>query len=161
MAYPPKSVRRIDHLRRYLDRVAQQNGFSVGREYWKQVAKQRGFRSYDDFQAMVTRRFRRFDCDVKRAEKWSERDWMQLVEGVQLHHRGRKRQRHTRPRNQHLSRFIRRRLQRLGKNQQWLARKIGVSKQAVHQYIRGTAYPRKPILTRLLENLSVAQRRQS
>ena len=52
------------------------------------------------------------------------------------------RRRQSNPNNQALSDLINRRLQELGKNQSWLAGRIGLSRQTVSMYGRGKVLPK-------------------
>jgi len=54
----------------------------------------------------------------------------------------RARRRQSNPNNQALSALINRRLQELGKNQSWLARQAGFSRQSVSMYRLGKALPK-------------------
>jgi len=52
------------------------------------------------------------------------------------------RRRQSNPRNQVLSAMINRRLDELGENQSWLARRIGLSRQSVSLYALGKVLPK-------------------
>ena len=52
------------------------------------------------------------------------------------------RRRQSNPRNQVLSAIINRRLEELGENQSWLARRIGLSRQSVSLYALGKVLPK-------------------
>jgi transcriptional regulator with XRE-family HTH domain len=65
------------------------------------------------------------------------------------------RQRFNRPENQGLSELIQKRLKELGKNQSWLAEKMGVTKQAVSLYVKGRSTPTDDLLKRLYSSLDV------
>ena len=56
-----------------------------------------------------------------------------------------------------LGKLIKRRLERIGKSQVWLAQQLGISKQAVFQYINADTYPKKPTLTRLKAILQIEE----
>ena len=63
------------------------------------------------------------------------------------------RQRAKRPKNKALSNLIKERLDDLGKNQAWLAMKMGDTRPTVSRYIRGRSIPRD--LPRLFSSLKV------
>jgi len=71
------------------------------------------------------------------------------------YNRYREGQRTNRPENQGLSNLIKRRLNKLGKNQAWLARNIGITHQAVSLYVAGRSVPRNDLLQRLYFSLRV------
>jgi len=63
------------------------------------------------------------------------------------------RQRAKRKENKELSRFIKKRLKELGKNQSWLAKELGVTRQSVSFYVYGRNIPEKENLNKLLNIL--------
>ena len=65
------------------------------------------------------------------------------------------RQRTNRPENQRLSKLIQKRLKELGKNQSWLAEKMGVTHQTVSLYVKGRSTPTDDLLKRLYSSLDV------
>ena len=65
------------------------------------------------------------------------------------------RQRVNRPENQGLSDLIKRRLKELKKNQSWLSREIGVSREVVSKYVQGKHIPNNGVLERLFSALEV------
>lgn len=65
------------------------------------------------------------------------------------------RQRQKRAVNQALSELIQEKLDELGKNQKWLAQKLGVAKQTVSLYVAGKSLPSKPVLHTLSLALDV------
>jgi len=65
------------------------------------------------------------------------------------------RQRVNQPENQGLSNLIKKRLKELGKNQSWLARELGVTRQAVSLYVQGRSVPREELLEKLYSSLDV------
>lgn len=58
-------------------------------------------------------------------------------------------------RNRKLGNLIKERLETLEKNPKWLARKLGVSRRTVYQYLEGTRFPSKEILPSLFEILGL------
>ena len=54
----------------------------------------------------------------------------------------RARRRQSNPSNQALSALISRRLEELGENQSWLARRTGLSRQSISLYVQGKALPK-------------------
>ena len=154
MDTPSRPLRKIDHLTRYLNDTAQRNGYHVGEAYWERVARVSGFPSFGAFQTRLERRFRKLGVARNHIQQWSDKDWSALLVGVKRRRRAKKRRQ---PRmklpNKKLSLLIQSRLLELGKSQYWLAQKLRISKQAVHQYIRGSAFPRGPVLLRLCKIL--------
>ncbi len=65
------------------------------------------------------------------------------------------RQRSQKERNRELSDFVKRRLKWIGLNQNWLAEKIGVSRQAVSLYVAGKSIPKGENLRNLLLALDI------
>ena len=66
------------------------------------------------------------------------------------------RQRVNRPENQGLSDLIKKRLKELGRNQSWLSREIGVSRQAVSKYVQGKYTPDNGVLEKMYSALEVS-----
>jgi transcriptional regulator with XRE-family HTH domain len=60
-----------------------------------------------------------------------------------------------RPTHKELGDLIKKRLKELGENQSWLAKQIGVSREAVSKYIQGEYIPRDKVLERLYSSLDV------
>ena len=56
-------------------------------------------------------------------------------------------------RNRILGEFIRNRLEKLGKSQEWLAREIGRNKRTITRYVLGKHFPRKNILSGIYQVL--------
>ena len=79
----------------------------------------------------------------------------QLFESRGQYERYRARQRVNKPKNQSLSDLIKRRLKELGRNQSWLARELGVIRQAVSLYIQGRSLPTEDLLENLYSSLDV------
>ncbi len=52
------------------------------------------------------------------------------------------RRRQSNPSNQALSALINRRLEELGENQSWLARRTGLSRQSISLYVQGKVFPK-------------------
>jgi DNA-binding XRE family transcriptional regulator len=65
------------------------------------------------------------------------------------------RQRINRAENQGLSDLIKRRLKELGKNQSWLARELGITRQAVSFYVKGRSIPSDDLLERLYSTIEI------
>ena len=72
-------------------------------------------------------------------------------EGYQARHRTKKEV------NRELSDFVRRRLKWMGLNQSWLAKQMGVSRQAVSLYLQGKSIPHDKNLRRLLSALDITK----
>src|SRR3989338_1286853 len=64
-------------------------------------------------------------------------------------------QRMKRPENQELSSLIRKRLRELGKNQSWLAEKIGTRRVTISNYIKGKYAPKEYLLEKLYSSLDL------
>ena len=79
----------------------------------------------------------------------------QLFESLSQYQEHTARQRINRPENQGLSNLIKERLKELGKNQSWLSRKLGVSREAVSKYAQGKYTPDNEVLEKLYSALEV------
>ena len=65
-------------------------------------------------------------------------------------------ERQKRPENKGLSYLIVARLKELGKNQNWLANEIGVTRQAVSMYVSGSNFPSIKVYERLSPILGIS-----
>lgn len=63
--------------------------------------------------------------------------------------------------NKDLSYLIKSRLKELGKNQNWLAEQLGVTRQAVSYYVQGKMIPQNQVLTNLFSTLKVDKKPKS
>ena len=79
----------------------------------------------------------------------------ELYESLDQYIKYRAKQRVKKPENKALSGLIKRRLKELGKNQTWLSKRMGVSREAVSRYVQGESIPHKKPLKRLYSALKV------
>ena len=119
----------------YLRHLAKQKGFGSRTKYEKNLAKQKGFGSLNEFQENL----------AKQKGFGSLNEYQEYL--------AKKRQ--ERPENQELSDLINKRLKELGKNQSWLARQAGVSREMVSKYAQGKSIPNNDRLKKLYSALEV------
>jgi DNA-binding XRE family transcriptional regulator len=112
-----------------------ERGFTSYHSYQKYLTEQRGFTSYHSYQKYLTEQ--RGFTSYHSYQKY-------LTE-----------QRQKKSFNKELSNLIIKNLKRLEKNQSWLAKQIGVSREAVSKYTKGKYTPNKEILNKLCSTLKV------
>lgn len=138
-----------------LGELAHISGYCSSDHYLTWWAHNKGYESFHQFRRELFRVAKENVNKSERMQAWSARDW----EGIL--HRVRPRGVQEEPVPQEpcnpttMQQVITERLKELGKTQRWLSKELGISRQAVHQYIIGFTEPRKSILPRLKEVLDI------
>lgn len=104
-------------------------GFNSLIDYQNHLAKNRQYNSFQDYK-----------------ESWAKK------KGFSSHAEYNKylaKQRQKKPEYQGLSNLIKEKLGELGRNQSWLAIELGISRQAVSQYVHGEIFPKEDVRERL------------
>ena len=142
-------------LLRHLDDAARRNGYAFHTAYLEHLTTTGEFPHFKTFYMNVLKRFQELGGSHQRIEEWSRKSWLSLFRKLEREYTRRStsvREKHTK---RSLRTLINTRLDEIGQNQKWLAEKLNISKQSVHQYVHGRAYPRKPLLVRLVKLLSL------
>jgi len=113
----------------YYEYLARERGFNSVREYYKDWFEKRGFRSARGYYEHLARE-RGFN---------SVREYKEYLDKIKQ----------RKAKNQELSDLIKKRLKEIGKNQNWLANELGVTRQAVSLYALGKSIPSDDLLKEL------------
>ena len=119
----------------YINLRTTQRGYTSFNEYIKDLIKKREFSCYKDYCNYLAKQkgFKsRHAYDVYLSEE-----------------------RQKKPENKKLSEIIIKTLKELEKNQSWLAKQIGVSRQVVSNYTHAKIMPRKPVLEKIFSALEL------
>ena len=119
----------------YLEDLAKKKGFASYGAYQEDLAKKKGFASYGAYQ-----------------EDWAKKKGFASY-GAYQEDLAKKRQ--QQPKNRELSDLITQRLKKMRKNQSWLAEQLGISRQVVSLYIKGSITPNGDSLKRLFSVIQV------
>ena len=111
--------------------IARQTGVSYGSVYGLTRAAERGFESRTDYETDLARK-RGFESYYDYTEHLAA-------------------ERTARIENRIVVDLVRRSVAKFGKNQSWLARELGVSRQTVSLYAHGKSVPREERLAKLLD----------
>lgn len=155
MARPRKRDLLVKFISHSLDIIGKRNGFSSGDDYLQALAQRRGFHSLEQFQETMMQTVERSVAAPRQVEHWTDKHWEKVLAQLTPGSAKRKFQPGVRRKNRIFSELLTRRLSELGKTQSWLAGRLGVSKQAIHQYIMGIAYPKKSLRPRLKKILRI------
>jgi predicted transcriptional regulator/heme-degrading monooxygenase HmoA len=137
---------------RYEDELAMRKGFKSNREREKERARKRGFESIGELNKH----------SIKQMGFASKRDYERYLATEKLgfktvgeYEKDRERKRQQKPVNQELSSLIKSSLEKLDRNQTWLARQLGVSDGAVSRYVSGKTTPRPGLQLELFKTLKL------
>lgn len=139
----------------YVLHTLRQRGFDSGHEYATDRIKRKGHESYQEYRDFLAR---------QRGEvSFREQAHARYVRSLGLPPEDYKkyvarRTEQSKKLPEKLSTLIRRRLERLGKNQSWLANQIGVSRQAVSSYTNRKTFPGPKFLIKIFSALGVKGR---
>lgn len=125
----------------------QQRGFASYSEYRALLAKERGFSSHYEYVEDLLQQ-RGFSSDSQYREHLAQQKGF-LSDSKYREHLSK--QRCQQQRNRKVSALVNQRLRQLGRNQSWLARQLGVSRQAASLYVQGKLVPRGDRLGTLLD----------
>src|SRR3989338_7102870 len=132
-----------------LSEIARKTGFSYFSIYYLTKIRQRinletgqPFISYTEYQDYLARQRTNPKTGKNFASHTEYKDYLA-------------KQRMKRPENQELSSLIRKRLRELGKNQSWLAEKIGTRRVTISNYIKGKYAPKEYLLEKLYSSLDL------
>lgn len=131
------------HFRSYAEYVfhqRQSQGFSSRREYQEFLASERGFENVAEYLDSL-REDREKNSLIR--DNLSASDYEKYLAKERA------------VRNYVFGEMVRTRLERLGKNQSWLAREFGVSREAVSNYVCGESLPNRKRRKRVYELLKV------
>lgn len=131
--------------------AAKKKGFASRTAYQEHLAKQRGFASYGAYEEHLAKK-KGFASRGAYQEDWAKKKGFASLTEYEKHLA---KQRQQQPENRELSDLIKRRLREKCKNQTWLARKIGVTRQAVSLYAKGKIIPNEMSLRKLFLALEV------
>jgi predicted transcriptional regulator len=125
--------------RAYIESNIKKRGARNLEEYRESIALEKGFNSVEEY-LLELRRKREENKEIRGIPKYRE-----------LLREKRARQ----EKNINFSRFLKSRLEFMGKNQSWLARELNVSRETVSAYVHGEIMPSKERLYTLCDVLGV------
>ena len=135
--------------------LAQISGFSSRDHYLGWWARNKGYDSSQEFEQELFRTAKEHLGSNSKIQAWSMRDWETILHRTRPCHLPMEPAHGEQPAKRPIALLISRRLEELGRTQRWLARELGISRQAVHQYVLGSTVPRKTILPRLKDVLEI------
>jgi hypothetical protein len=145
------------HALRQLDELVRVSGFGSRDQYLTCWAQNKGFRSLHEFETELFRMAKEHLRSNRKIQAWSIGDWETMLRQTRTFHLPNKPAHQAPPAKTPIALLISQRLEELGKTQRWLAGELGVSRQAVHQYVLGGTIPRKTLFPRLKEILDLKE----
>ena len=109
--------------------TAFKRGFNSLIDYQQYLLKNRGYSSYQDYK-----------------KDWAKSKGYSSESG---YNRDQRKNRQQRAEYKELSDLIKNKLKELGKSQNWLAKELCITKQAVSQYVHGESFPKEEIQEKL------------
>ncbi len=125
----------------YLEDLYKRQGFKNRSEYLEDLYKRQGFKNYSEYQEHL-------------AQQKGFKNYSEYQEHLAQ-------ERSQRTANQGFSTLINSSLKKLRKNQNWLAKQIGVSRQAVSLYTKGKVIPKNKKLKLLFSALKIKRKPKS
>ena len=117
--------------------LAKKKGFKSVNEYQKHLAKERGFKSLHEYQKHLAKE-RGFKSDYEYQKHLAKRGgWKSLNDYRNYHEKEHQKQ----PRNKRFSKMIYNALEKLEKNQAWLAHEANLSRESISLYVQGKSFP--------------------
>jgi len=122
-------------LNEYEEYAARQKGFKSRTAYSRSLVKKRGFNSLNDYQEYLIIK-RGFGSKSEYEEHLAKKRQQKAI-------------------NQRLSDLIKRRLNKLGKTQRWLAKQLEITDSTISRYMQGRFIPQKSSQRRLFKMLKL------
>ncbi len=138
-----------------INELARISGFSSRDHYLGWWARNKGYDSSEEFEQELFRTAKEHLESNRKIQAWSNRDWETILHRTRPCHSPKEPAHQKQPPKRPIALLISQRLEELGRTQRWLARELGISRQAVHQYVLGATIPRKTLRSRLKEVLEI------
>ena len=143
---------RFPSLGEYFNYLAREKGFGSYSEYQEHLAKQRTnpetrekFKSITEYQKHLVKQ-RGYASFLEYQEEFAKR---KSFSSISKYNRHMAEQRQQKPEYKELINLIKSKLKELGKSQNWLAKELCITKQAVSQYVHGESFPKEEIQEKL------------
>ncbi len=105
----------------------------------------KGLNSVGDYQNYLAKN-RRYDSFIDYIEDWAKEKGFKSFYEYNKHST---KERQQKPKYKELAKLIKDRLKELGKNQNWLAAQLGITRQSVSYYIQAKSFPKEEIQKKL------------
>lgn len=145
----PETGKNFESLNEYQDYCARKRGFNSKTHYKQVLTASKGFKGTHDYDEFLLKK-RGYKHSYEYQKSRAKRKGFASINEYQDYLN---RQKQTNEENIKLSRFLKKRLKELKITQKHLAKKIGVSNEAVSKYTQGKYIPNQLVLERIFTEL--------